>query len=241
MDTAIPRYILWTGLAALASVWLLGARLAWEQTVWTWESGPQLVGYSLAYTGTGVLLILCVLTSLAWPLVVIVTAAWRRRFGPPVLWAMVAAYGLAWVVILMPYGVWQRLFIDKFSQPQAVELLTYAAAQGDRATIDAFLGTGLAVNAQGKIGTALHAAAIRGQLDTMRYLLKKGADVNAINTFGDSPMENAGHALEHSAEALALLAAHGGKRVRGSDEQRKSALERQMQENIQQMKTLAPQ
>lgn len=63
---------------------------------------------------------------------------------------------------------------------------------GDAAVTDsmkALLDSGLSPNIQDKYGrTALHAAALLGQLELARFLLSKGADVNARDRDGSTPL-----------------------------------------------------
>jgi hypothetical protein len=145
MKREFPRWVLWLGVPAIASAWLLATRLVWEQTVWTWKRGEQMVGFSLMHSGIGALLMLAVIASTAWLLVVIGTAVWARNIGGRRLWGMLLVYSAAWVLILTPYGYWQRLFIGKFSPQQSIELMTSAAAIGDTRTVDAFLRAGVPV------------------------------------------------------------------------------------------------
>jgi hypothetical protein len=232
--------LVWLGAAAIICVWLLAVRLVWEQTVWTWERGAQMVGFSLMHSGSGALLVLGVYVSLLWPAVVLVVAAIRRSLGGRKVVAMLAAYALGWALLSAPYGFWQRLFVGKFTPDQAIDLMTYAAASGDLRTVRAFLDRGVPVNAQGRNGTALHAAAVGAELEVMQYLISRSADVNAINAYGDSPMANARQAEVHSTEAQALLAGHGGQLIQGTKEQRDRVIERQVREDIDRMEKDMP-
>lgn len=210
MDRAAPRWLVWTGIAAVGLAGGLAVRLVWEQTIWTWEHGPAMVGHALAHTRPGLLLVDAVAASLAWPLMALLVAVVRHRIPDRKLLALLTAYGLAWLLMLVPYGTWQRLFIDRFSQAQAIALLDEAAGEGDVRTVMAVLESGVAVDAQGPTGTALHAAAAEGQLEVMAYLISRGADVNATDAHGVSPMVSAQHARTRSMQAQRLLADHGG-------------------------------
>lgn len=233
MKRTFPQSLLWFGLPATACVWILAVRLVWEQTVLTWERGAQMVGFSLMHSGVGVLFVLAVVGSLLWPVVVFVAVAVTRSVGGTRVFALLVAYGLGWALILAPYGFWQRLFISKFSATQSIELMSHAAAGGDLRTVRAFMLAGVSVNAQGPNGTALHAASVRANLETMEFLLANGADVNAINPYGDTPMENARQAQSHPAEAQGLLAKHGGVLVRGTNEHRQSVIARQVRDGVE--------
>ena len=228
MKRAFPRVLMWIGLPALAAVWALAMRLVWEQTVWTWERGAQMVGFSLVHSEHGGLLISAAMVSLVWPLCVLITAGIVRSLGGRHVVVMLGAYALGWALLATPYGFWQRLFIWKFTPTQAVELMAYAAAEGDVKTVKAFLRNGLDVNSQGRHGTALHAAAVQAQIEVMEFLIAKGADVNATNAYGDSPMANAVRAEHRASEAAALLSKHGGTLIRGTEEQRDRAIEEDM-------------
>jgi hypothetical protein len=223
------------GVPAIAAVWSLAARLVWEQTVWTWERGAQMVGFSLMHSGSGALLLLATIASLAWPISVLVTALVRRTLGGTAVISMLAVYGLGWGLLSVPYGFWQRLFAYKFSAAQATELMTYAAAEGDLATVRTFLDRGVPIDAQGSEGTALHAAAVGGQPDIIEYLLEHGADVNALNPYGDSPLTNASHAQSRSAETQALLKGHGGRLIEGTPEQRDRVIQQKVRESIERL------
>jgi hypothetical protein len=225
MKRTFPKVLKLIGVPIVAAAWVLAVRLVWEQTVWSWERGPQLVGFSLMHSGLGVLLVLVLYGGLLWLGIVLITAVAKRSFGGKLSLALVLAYALAWAVILIPYGFWQRTFIDKYSSTQATAFFTYAAATGDLRTVKAFLERGVDVNAQGRNGSALHGAAVEGELEVIEFLIAHGADVNAVNVYGDTPMANAMEAKKRAAETQALLAKYGGKVVRGSQEQRKRVIE----------------
>jgi len=220
MTRPFPKLLLWFGLPITLLSVVLAARLVWEQTVWTWEQGPQMVGFSMIHQGWGILLLLAFWAGWLWLAAVVIFALLRRSIGgwpgATLTWAYVVALG----VVLTPYGVWQRLFVERLAHsPKAADFVQYAAALGDLATVKAFLAQGLPVDVRDRHGaTPLHAAAVGGQLAVAEYLVSHGADVNAINKFGDSPLENA--ESENRQEVAAFLKARGAKRVRGTAETR---------------------
>jgi hypothetical protein len=240
MTRRFPAVLKYIGIPVLAVSWALAARLAWEQTVLSWARGPQMVGFSLLHAGPGVPLILGTLAGLAWVLAVLIAALVTRSLGGRLMVAELAAYALAWLVITAPYGFWQRLFISKFTPAQAVDFFTYAAATGDLRTVKAFLNRGVPINAQGREGTALHGAVVEGELSVIEYLLEHGADVNAINAYGDSPLANAMSAQKRAGETQTLLVKHGAKLVRGTEEQRSQVIEEQVRRDIEEMERNRP-
>jgi len=209
---------------------VLAIRLVWEQTVWSWKSGPQMVGFQLMHSGLGPLLLIALWGGLVWVAVVLVMATKARSLGGRVNIILLIIYGLAWILVMTPYGFWQRMFIDRYSDAQAKEFFLYDAAMGDKKSVEKFLRRGVDINTQGNDGTALHGAAIEGELEMITFLLSHGADVNAINAYGDSPMAYTRDAKKNRNEAQALSAKHGGSIIRGSEEQRKRVIEEQVRE-----------
>jgi len=69
--------------------------------------------------------------------------------------------------------------------------------------------------------TAAFTAAAGGSTKTLQLLASKGADLNAVNYFGDSPLEAA--IENHNDSAAAFLKAHGAVQIRGTPEQHKAA------------------
>lgn len=61
-------------------------------------------------------------------------------------------------------------------------------------------------------GTALHWAATSGHKDVVKLLLDNGADVNALNSYGETPLERAVYYIREysNEETVELLWHHGG-------------------------------
>jgi ankyrin repeat protein len=79
----------------------------------------------------------------------------------------------------------------------------------------------------------MHAAAVKGDTKIIRYLVSKGADVNAIDRSGDSPLELA--ASRDHEEASNFLIERGAKRIRGDEVQRQKAIHDKVQEDMEQL------
>src|SRR5450631_1182523 len=92
-----PPWLLGIGLFALFGSGALAARLIWEMTVWTWESGPQMVGFKLIH-GSGALLVLFPFLLISWLAVAAAYTLWRLLKRRPLsrfsLGAMALSVGL---------------------------------------------------------------------------------------------------------------------------------------------------
>jgi hypothetical protein len=236
-------WLLVLGVIPLIGTALLAVRLIWEQTVWTWERGPQMVGFSLAHGSSAVLLFAPFLLG-CWAtiaLVVIVTNLVKKRRTDTPTWAAFGLAVLLFGLLFVPSGVWQRLFIRQMaSSPRAGDLLVYAAYNADFRTVKAMLSHGVSVGAtdHSERRTALHAAAIAGDLRTIEFLVSSGADVNALDRSGDSPTELA--ASSGHQESATFLQEHGGKRIRGDEAQHQNAIQDKVRDDIEEMNRSRP-
>lgn len=229
---AIPGIVIFAGSAVLA------ARLIWEQTVWTWERGPQMVGFSLAH-GSGAPLFLFPILLVVWAFVVVTVTIWnlihRKRVAIST-WVALGVVASLFLLMGLPEGFWERAFIHQMTaSPRAGDLLVYAAYRGDFGTAKAFISHGVPINATDHSDwrTCLHAAAVAGDFRTTEYLVSKGADVNALDRSGDSALELAsewGHG-----KVASFLEAHGAKMIRGDDAQHQKAIHDKVQDDIEEM------
>ena len=232
MHRPFPKWLAYVGwLFVLPTLWLAG-RLVWEQTVWTWRGGLQMVGFSLMHAEAGLALVLfgSLILGCVWLLLVLVFGVRCRSLGGYSTVAPVLLFLIAWGLIETPYGFWQRLFVGKLAAGNYPAQFTIdAAARGDITTLKAFLDQGVNIDAGDRMGaTPLHGAAVAGQVDVARYLVERGANVNALNRSGDSPLEQA-QSQKHE-EVSRILIAHGGQQIRGSEEQHQKAVEEYVRE-----------
>jgi hypothetical protein len=175
----LPKWLTLVGFISVLGSAALAGRLVWEQTVWTWERGPQLVGASLAQHG-GLLLFIFPVLLLGWLLVVTTVTVHDGMKTRRVAWRRVAASAAAvaiLAVLQLPYGFWQRTFIDRLSPERASELFVFAAAAGDFETLKALHRRGVEINARvGDGTTALRQAVAAGRGEMVEFLLAHGAD-----------------------------------------------------------------
>jgi hypothetical protein len=68
-------------------------------------------------------------------------------------------------------------------------------------------------------------------VDVLEFLIAKGASLDALNRYGDSPLEEA----SESPEAARFLESHGAHRIRGTEAQRQKAVEEIVREDIARM------
>jgi hypothetical protein len=177
---------------------------------------------------------------MAVALVLIVVSLVKKKKDRPT-WA---AFGLAVLLIGLLFvtgGTWQRLFIRQMAaSPRSGDLLVYAAYGKDYRTVEAMLSHGVSIRAtdHSEWRTALHAAAISGDLRIIQFLVASGADVNALDRAGDSPIEFA--ASRGHMECASFLQEHGGKRIRGDEAQHQKAIEDKVRDDIEEMNRSRP-
>ena len=219
----LPRWLIAAGALLTLVDSAFAVRLVWEQTVLSWERGPQMVGFSLMHGGAGVIFLAVLAASFLWLVATLALAAKRRSLGGPLGLATISICAISLSAILIPYSWWQTAFTSKLAQgPFAAEFLSMAAAQGHERLVTALLEEGVAVSARTRDGsTALHGAAASGEVKLVELLITHGADVNAVNRYGNSPLANA----ESSGygQVAEFLRRHGAESIRGTDEQRERA------------------
>jgi hypothetical protein len=240
-----PWWLLIIGFAPFLGSAILAGRLVWEQTVWTWARGPQMVGFSLIHTcPIAGLLLLSSLLLFVWLFITVILTVWKlvkkRRISWSI-WTSIGISGFVLVTLWLPYGFWQRLFVDRLAKgPHAVEFFTYAAALHDFKTVKAFMSHGVSVNAHTNRDwkTALHGAAVEGDVKMIDYLISKGADINAVDRYGDSPLEEA--ISMQREEAVKFLIQHGAQRIRGTEAQHDRVAEEIVHKDIEEMEKELP-
>jgi hypothetical protein len=235
-----PFYVLLiVGVCTTLGTGVLAARLIWEMTCLTWEYGPQMVGFSLAHT-YGIVLFLFPLAHIIWLVIALVVLLVRKIRGRASEWpilALTAAGLLALAALFLPQGMLNRVFVARLAaSSHAAEFLVYAGADGDLSQLRALLNRGVALEATNHDGaTALLIAARCGKLEMVRFLIDKGANVNVIDLYGDSPLHAAREA--HQGPVADLLTAKGAKDLAGDAAQRQRASQQIVERDIEQQNT----
>jgi hypothetical protein len=167
---AVARLPVWsriTGVLFFVGTAILFARLIWEETVWTWERGPQMVGFSLAHN-TGAILFAFPLVLIIWTTSLIALTVWnltKKKRISRTRWVALGMIISLFVLGGLPEGYWQRAFIGRMAaSPRAGDLLLYAAYRGDAGTVQGLVSHGVPVNATDRASwrTALHGGRSKG-------------------------------------------------------------------------------
>ncbi len=75
------------------------------------------------------------------------------------------------------------------TKPNKIQAYHIEIFEGDDFYVKALLMAGDDINAKSDgVRTALHEAALHGQLEIVKFLLEQGADVNAKNNRGETPL-----------------------------------------------------
>ena len=229
------QFLLIAGVPAVLFAAALAGRILWEETYLTSRQGPQMIGFSLAH-GSFAILLLAPFFLMLW--LVMATPAlvvfWRKRSLSGWFSLLFVASAVTLGLVALPPAFWQWAFIGKFAQsPHAVDLMTYAAAEGDAHTVARYLSHGVPLEGRNYEGlTAAFTAAASGNTLVIELLARKGANLSAVNLYGDSPLEAA--TKNNHTEVVAFLKAHGAIEVEGSPEQREAASEQVVRRQIQQ-------
>lgn len=158
-------------------------RIVYEETILTWLSGPQMVGFVLENGARPFVLgagLIGLPGSLLWvtvPLVLLI----RKRFRVPCTdWVPIVLVVLLAMTFLIPYETWEKLMV-RIAGPgsHASDFLVQAAGQHKRRFVTLLLRKGYDINYEDGGGTtALSGASVLGSEEMVNFLVSKGADVN---------------------------------------------------------------
>jgi hypothetical protein len=215
----------------------LCCRILWEENSLTFQDGPQMIGFSLAH-GYFAMLFFAPLLSALWAfatLITLIVSAIRKRQASKWLASMFLATSFILGLLMLPPVFWQWLFIGHFAKSsQAAELMTYATGEGDLRTVRGYLSHGVPIESKNYEGaTSLFQAAAVGNMQLLDLLASNGANLSAVNSYGDSPLAAA--IKNHHDSAASFLKEHGAVLVKGTQAQRDAAIEAIVQRDIARM------
>jgi hypothetical protein len=175
------------GWAAFCAASALATRLIYEQTILTWEEGPQAIGFTLVHEYVGLLLLgiagqICLY---GWIAGFFVTLIRRKIKGQPSVttgcWGQFAASAVIVAVFWVPYGWWQLATVEFAGLgARTADQLTLAAGEGQKYLVRALLDRGMGVNARNSYGeTSLNCACRTGREPMAEYLVSRGADLDS--------------------------------------------------------------
>ncbi len=208
--SGLPKWVTISWLVVFPLAFLLTLRFIYEQTYLTWVNGQQMVGFTLAHQGIGFLILGMLSLGLThlWLLTVVVLIA-ASKLGRPLRRLECTIMALTVLTVLLnyvPYLWWQRLVVRiPGSRLTQQDIFLEAAGEGGLGAVKSSLPSILDSNTLSK---AFSAACVEGRIETMQFLLGKGADVNGVgDELGETPLMAAGQ-MGH-ADAVKMLLAHG--------------------------------
>jgi Ankyrin repeats (3 copies) len=181
-----------TGYSLFFAAAILVARILYEETILTWVSGPQMVGFAMAH---GALAPIFIVGSIAlpgillWLAVSLVLLMWKKLrlldWIPAILSILLMA------LLSVPYETWEE-FVVRIAGPgsHGSDFLVQAAAHDKRRFVALLLRKGYDVNYEDRGGTTpLSATSVGGHEKMIRFLISKGAQVNRKSgSVGETPL-----------------------------------------------------
>ncbi|MDP9339543.1 MAG: ankyrin repeat domain-containing protein [Acidobacteriota bacterium] len=169
-------------------------RIVYEETILTWLSGPQMVGFALAHGALPFILVAGLIGlpgSLLWVAVSLVLLI-RKRFRVPFAdWIPIVLVVLLVMTSLIPYETWEELTV-RIAGPgsHGCNFLVQAAGQDKRRFVTLLLRKGCDINYENGGGTtALSGASVLGREEMVNFLVSKGADANRKDRLsGQTPL-----------------------------------------------------
>ncbi|MGC2247820.1 MAG: hypothetical protein WA609_14540 [Terriglobales bacterium] len=181
----LPTGFCIVGWLAFVPAFALALRLVYEQTVMTWNDGPQALGFALwhVYVQWVLIGLLGALFVHLWLVSFTVLSILRRvtQRGHVSItgWMQFAILAATAGLFYIPYGPWQLISLEVAGPgPRAVDQLGFAVVQKQPYLVKALLSKGVSIDATGYLEkTALENACNADELDMSRYFVSKGASL----------------------------------------------------------------
>lgn len=174
------------GWAALVGALAWDLRLIYEQTILTWRNGPQMLGFAMAHLHpelliVGVVSLIGAHIWIVWFLVLWIRRLTRGRRMRPVAWVQLGLIAFVTAMPYIPYSLWQIATLELAGPGrQSGAQLAVAASENQELFVRALLNHGVPVEGSTAWGgTALNMACQAEKLEMARYLIAKGAKIDA--------------------------------------------------------------
>ena len=192
----LPKAWTITGYLLLCGAAIFVGRIVYEETILTWLSGPQMVGFAMMHGALPFILIpgfIGLPGTLLWVAVSLVLLI-RRKFRVPAIdWIPVILSLLLAALLFIPYEAWEE-FMVRIGGPgsHGSSFLVQAAAQDNRRFVKLLLRKGYDINFETGGTTPLSGASNGGHEEMVKFLISKGADLNRKNGIsGESALMSA--------------------------------------------------
>jgi hypothetical protein len=194
VTVGFPKAWTVTGYLLLGGAAVLVGRIVYEETILTWLSGPQMVGFAMMHGALPLILIaglIGLLGGMLWLVVSLVLLILRKFRVPLTDWIPIILLLLLAVPFFIPYEAWEE-FMVRIAGPgsHGNDFLVQAAVQDKRRFATLLLRKGYDINYENGGGTTpLSGASVEGHEEMVSFLVSKGADVNRKNHgTGETPL-----------------------------------------------------
>jgi Ankyrin repeats (3 copies) len=177
-----------TGYLLFCAAAIFVGRIVYEETILTWLSGPQMLGFAMAH---GALAPIFIVGSIAlpgillWLAVSLVLLMWKKFRLLDWIPAILSIFLVA--LVFVPYGAWEELMVG-IAGPGSHG--SDSAGEDQRRFVALLLRKGYDVNYENHGGTTPLSATSAGRHEKMiRFLISKGAQVNRKDRIiGETPL-----------------------------------------------------
>ena len=132
MIKPLPKVLSISGWTVSIPCVLYALRLIWEQTLLTWQNGPQMVGFALSHSGLILIFEIGRLAAIIWLVVYFLLAIIKRTTGTYVTYAPALIITISLLLLMAPYSTWKHIFSSQLANSShAADFMINAASSND--------------------------------------------------------------------------------------------------------------